>query len=91
MRKINPLDVKTSFASLIAEVDDFYKTVDRLVTAKKDKSLLVEGTFLSCAVLWEGFLSDLFIAYINRDSTEFANHLKRSLEGQLKRKAEVNL
>jgi len=34
-------------------------------------------------VLWEGFLSDLIIAYINRDSSQFAVHLRNALETDL--------
>ena len=89
MRKIKPDDVKKSFIQLISSVENFYSTAENVLSTDKDKTLLVEITFISSAVLWEGFLNDLFIAYINRDSTEFAAHLGRSvgqsLEGKPKR------
>lgn len=86
MRKISPIDVKDSFDSLITEVEEFYNKAEVALRSDKDKSLLAENTFLSSAVLWEGFLSDLFIAYINRDSTEYEVHLTRSFEQNLEGK-----
>ncbi len=44
------------------------------------RSFLVENSFLAVAVQWEGFISDLLVAYINRDSSRFASHLKDALE-----------
>ena len=35
------------------------------------------------AVQWEGFINDLLIAYINRNPSRFALHLKNALEDQM--------
>jgi hypothetical protein len=89
MRKINPDDVRSDFDDLLNEVEIFYQNADEVLARDKDKTLLVENTLLTCTVLWEGFLSDLFIAYINRDSTIFADHLARSLEENISGKPKI--
>ncbi len=83
MRKTDPDDVRTDFASGLADVIGFYATADAAVIGDKDKSLLVEHTFLAAAVLWEGFVSDLLVAYINRDTTRFRAHLRDAIEANL--------
>ena len=79
MRKINPADVRADFASGLADITTFYATAHAAITRDRDRTFLVESTFLSAAVLWEGFVSDLFLAYINRDATQFAQHLQNAL------------
>lgn len=83
MRKIDPDSVKTDFAEQIEGLEAFHGRVYGSLTSDADKTLLAEATFMSSAVAWEGFLSDLVVAYINRDSSQFADHLKRSLEAAL--------
>ena len=61
-------DVKADFASGLTDVAAFYSAANNALSGDKDKTLLVENTFLTTAVLWEGFVSDLIVAYINRDS-----------------------
>lgn len=39
------------------------------------KKLISEFSFLSAAILLEGFISDLFVAYINRDNSVFVGYL----------------
>lgn len=38
---------------------------------------------MAAAVTWEGFVSDMFIALINRDATRFKQHLKDAFEAHL--------
>lgn len=86
MRKMNPNSVRTDFAGGLDNVIGFYTEAEAVLTGDRDKTLLVESTFLSAAVLWEGFISDLFLAYINRDATQFAEHLRASLREGLRGK-----
>src|SRR5205823_529705 len=79
----NPNDVRTDFAASLADVAAFHATANAALTGDKDKTFLVEHTFLAAAVLWEGFISDLLVAYINRDATRFRTHLKDALETTL--------
>ena len=39
---------------------------------------------LAAAVTWEGFVSDMFVAYINRDATRFKQHLQTSFAEHIK-------
>ena len=80
---MNPADVKADFASGLTDVTAFYAAANTALSGDKDKTLLVENTFLATAVLWEGFVSDLIVAYINRDSSRFAVHLRAALEDNL--------
>ncbi|MBL8578696.1 MAG: hypothetical protein JNK47_15850 [Mesorhizobium sp.] len=83
MRKSNPDDVRADFAAGLADVVAFYNAADAVVTGDKNKTLLVEHTFLAAAVLWESFVSDLLIAYVNRDASRFTVHLRAALETDL--------
>lgn len=83
MRKSNPDDVRNDFAAGLADVIAFYNAANTVLPGDKNKTLLVEHTFLAAAVLWESFLSDLLIAYINRNAGRFAVHLKDALETEL--------
>ena len=83
MRKSNPDDVRSDFAAGLADVIAFYNAANAVISGDKNKTLLVEHTFLAAAVLWESFLSDLLIAYINRNAARFAVHLKDALETEL--------
>ena len=89
VRKIKPDDVRADFDALILDIEGFYDAAVRSVVTEKDQTLLAESTLLSCAVLWEGFLSDLFIAYINRDPAQFKRHLENALGVQLKENAKT--
>lgn len=80
MRKMNPDDVRSDFATSLAEAQAFYTTVKGALTTDKDQTLLVRNTILTAATLWESFISDLFIAYINRDTSQFQIHLRNAFE-----------
>ena len=40
----------------------------------------MQNTILTAATLWESFVNDMFIAYINRDSTQLQIHLQSAFE-----------
>jgi hypothetical protein len=80
MRKINPVDVRQDFNNSLVDLLAFYATVKSSLTLDKDQSFLAENTVLTAATLWEGFVNDLFVAYINRDSSQFVVHLKNAYE-----------
>ncbi|MBS0983382.1 HEPN domain-containing protein [Gluconobacter cerinus] len=80
MRKISPTDVKADFDSSINSLTAFYNTVKSQLTLDKDQSFLVENIALTAATFWEGFVHDLFVAYINCDSTQFVTHLQNAFE-----------
>lgn len=90
MRKMDPNDVVDDFVSQLDDLEAYCQRVaDRLVgtaTEKGDISILAEQTFVSAATAFEGFLSDLFLAFLNRDPSAFlAEHrerIRQSVEGK---------
>lgn len=82
MRKINAASVKADFSALVTDLRDFHTRIEAFLTSKKDISTLAETTALRLAVTWEGFVSDLFVAYINRDCSTYAAHLQRAFEDE---------
>lgn len=87
MRKINPDAVKADFAKGLQELSAFHAAAVEALAGEAHRSFLAESTLLSAAVRWERYLSDLFVAYINRDSTQFANHLQTAFRATVKDKA----
>ena len=41
----------------------------------RPKKLIAEYAFVAAATLFEGFISDLFVGYINRDIQKFRDYL----------------
>jgi hypothetical protein len=82
MRKIDAASVKADFATLARDLLSFHTRVETSLDTKRDISTLAETTALRLAVIWEGFVSDLFVAYINRDCSTYAAHLQRAFEGE---------
>jgi hypothetical protein len=79
MRKVKPADVKGSFQALVTEKKAFFlrqeTSLKGTVHEKKDLSLLSEMIFHSLYVEFECFISDLILAYINRDPSEYQRDL----------------
>lgn len=75
MNKLNPANVADAFEQ---EVDILLAYYDRATIALRgtttesaDISLLNEQVFLTAAISFEGTISDLFFAYVNKDSSQF--------------------
>lgn len=75
MRTINPSNIKADFLSAIADVRATRAVTSTQRIPAKSRNLISEYSFLSAAILLEGYVSDLFIAYINCDGTQFTQHL----------------
>ena len=86
MRKSNPQNVRDDFAAGLADIASFYATAHAAISRDRDRTFLAESTLISTAVLWEGYVSDLFLAYINRDAGHFAEHLQNALNEALEGK-----
>ena len=85
MRKISPDNVRDDFKRQLADLTTFYNTGLSAFSTKNEKSTLTEHSLLAAAVSWEGFVSEIFIAFINRDATQFKEHLRLSLEAYVKK------
>jgi hypothetical protein len=91
MRKINPAYVINDFKSQLDELSSYFDRVAAAIvgtpTEQRDLSLLAEQTFVSGAVAFESFLSDLFVAFINRNSSklqsEYESRIKESVKSKL--------
>ena len=64
----------------------FYQKARETLDAETDIQTLSSLIMVTLATSWEGFLSDLFVAYINRDSSKFINHLKNAFKEPMSEK-----
>ena len=80
MRTMDPTRVRETFDSQMAETITFFQTVKGFLKSDADITKLCALTMISAAATWESFLSDLIIAYINRDPSRFADHLEETLK-----------
>ena len=90
MRKISPQNVRDDFSSQLDELTRFYQSGLSVISTDKDQSTLTEHSLLAAAVAWEGFVSDLFIAYINGDANRFKQHLNDSFNEHLRTQEKPN-
>jgi len=88
VRTMDPAIVKTSFWNQLSDVFGFYQRTSLLVAAQ-DANILARSTLMASATLWESFISDLFVAYINRDPSRFAEHMQSALAATLSPKQAV--
>lgn len=79
MRKINPANIKADFSSQLNDLLIFYQAALPNFNSS-GQSRFTEHTLLAAAVAWEGFINDLFIAYINVRPSKFTAHIKNALE-----------
>lgn len=83
MRKISPQSVIDDFVKQLRDIKSLYMEGIGSLSNDEGKSRLAEYSLLAAAVAWEGFISDMFIAYINSDSAQFKQHLKNSFDEHL--------
>ncbi|MCU1033270.1 hypothetical protein JAK64_05835 [Stenotrophomonas maltophilia] len=84
MRKIDPASVKADFIEQLDAIKGFFDTTCTKLDNSTDQSTLAEHMLMAAAVAWEGFISDLFIALMNRDSSQLARHLENSFNELLR-------
>lgn len=90
MRKIRPGDVIDDFKDQLEDLEKFYDRVSGRLHGTKhekaDQSRLAELTFMSMAVATEGFLSDLSVSFINRDSSAFRSDIEARMNQSISSK-----
>ena len=84
MRKINPADVRADFQKQLSGTEDFYRKGMSALTGDADRSTLAGNTLLILAVQWEGIVNDMFIAYINRDATQFKESIRNAFNEEIR-------
>lgn len=75
MRTIDPQNIKTDYLAALGDVRDTFNAANASGISATSKKLISEFSFLSASILLEGFISDLFVAYINRDNSVFVGYL----------------
>lgn len=89
MRKISPQNVKDDFHKQITDVTNFYDEGTELFSHDSRKSTFAEHILMTTAVSWEGFMNDLFIAYVNRDASQFTTHLQHTFQEHVRTNKKV--
>ena len=90
MRKVDPAGVKADFNTFIVEREAHFTRIEALLKGsaheKRDLSVLSETMLHSVYVGFEVFLSDLMLAYINRDFSAYQENLKGRINASVSTK-----
>ena len=68
-------NIRTDFDNSINDINTAYTAAEAGVQGDAPKNLIAEYLFVAAATLFEGYVSDIFVAYINRNSERFRTHL----------------
>ena len=75
MRTANPSNIRDDFLIALDDIKDAVDDITGKGVAQKSRRHAVEYSYLAASILLEGFISDLFVAYINKKNTSFVAHL----------------
>jgi hypothetical protein len=75
VRTTTPGPIRDDFLQALTDVETTYAAADGSTMTAASKKLVAEYSVVAAAALWEGYLSDLFVAYLNQDSSQFVAHL----------------
>ena len=76
MRTQDPTNIRTDFDAAINDVVTAFEAAEAKIEDDAPRKLLAEYAFVAAAALLEGFISDLFVAYINSDFERFRLHAR---------------
>lgn len=85
MRKQDPAsirqDLEAALRDVITATDEVLKGTreNGRPFLKATTKLTAESALLRAAILWEGFVSDIVVAYVNRDSSGYAEFVRQRL------------
>lgn len=79
MRTADPKDTRQDFLDALKDVRTTFISSNASNIPDPSKKLVAEYSFVAAAVLLEGFLSDLFVAYISADSATFRTYLQKDM------------
>ncbi|WP_343350670.1 hypothetical protein [Pseudomonas sediminis] len=80
MRTAAPGNIKNDFLAGLSDVEAVVNNVSNVSLPISNQNLLAEYTFLGASVLLEGFISDIFVAYINKKSGPFIGSLTNKMD-----------
>lgn len=75
MRTLDPANIRADFDASIVDIETAFDAAEVGVQADGPKKLIAEYLFVAAAALFESYVSDLFVAYINRNSERFRVHV----------------
>ena len=75
MRTQDPANIRADFDKSLTDVENAFTASEASLPDDRTKKLIAEYLFVAAATLFEGFVSDLFVAYINRNSEKFRAYL----------------
>ncbi|MEG0010191.1 MAG: hypothetical protein RR721_14810 [Aeromonas sp.] len=88
MNKKRPDDIRLNFESEVNSLIDFYQKSENGLKGQehegKNLTILSELVFLNTYVSFETFISDLFIAYINKKSINYQNKQEAKIKKLVK-------
>lgn len=84
MNKLKAQPVRDRFDGSISRLEGMLGRVAGLTA--DDRKFLVESSLLSASVLWEAFVHDLFVVYINLDPSRLGRTLLTSIQQSTKDK-----
>jgi hypothetical protein len=82
MRTADPKNTRAVFVNALNDVRTTFTSSEQSNIPDSAKKLVAEYSFLAAAILLEGFLSDLIVAYISSDSERFRSYLQKRMSIQ---------
>tara|TARA_R110002072_G_scaffold187629_1_gene344462 strand:+ start:174 stop:872 length:699 start_codon:yes stop_codon:yes gene_type:complete len=82
MAKINAAKIRDKFVDRISALETLHRKLISGLSGHETAET-AEAMFLAAATAWEAFLNDLFVAYINHDSSKMNQTLRNAIEGEL--------
>lgn len=79
MRTLDPTIIRNDYLAAVADVRTTCDAVLASALTYEGKKLVAEYSFLAAAILLEGYISDLFTAYINQDDSRFKRELLQKM------------
>ena len=72
MRTANPASIRVDYLQALTELENTYNAVESARgPSAADEKRVAANMLLAAAALWESFLSDLVVAYVNVDASQF--------------------
>ena len=79
MRKLKPASVGRTFSKSLDSLQDLLIAGSQ-GSGERFRQQLSELVLLSGMVMWDSFVADLFVAYVNRDSTKYREYLRLEVQ-----------
>lgn len=80
MRTASPNNIKADFLAGLMDVESTFTGVSATPLTPTSKNLISEYAFLGASILLEGYISDLFVAYINKANGSFVSYLTGKMQ-----------